>query len=250
MTIRPSRTLRLTAAALAIASTTIVGTATTASATMGCGEYSFSFEGTRLLNDGISDTAGPFTITLPAGTYDIALHSFDDHVAHPGQTDQTQEQWYFQLDNGYQSPTTTDIPDDDTFAADTFSNVTIPTDATTITVHHLREGGINSVAPLCVGFTTTQTRTQPELDTAIEIAGPQAPFQPLPVTNAPTITVEVEAVTEIAAPPAVAPAPVVETPQLALTGPTTTWTMIATGVTLIALGTALTAHQRRSNLAG
>jgi len=42
-----------------------------AGAQNGCGEYSYGFAGTRLLNDGISDSAGPFTIDLPAGTYDV-----------------------------------------------------------------------------------------------------------------------------------------------------------------------------------
>ena len=109
MTARTRRSLRLATVAFVLAGASLVGTASAANAATGCGEYSFGFEGTRLLNDGISDSAGPFAISMPAGTYDITLHSFDDHAAHPGQVAQTQEQWYFTLDSGYSSPASSDI---------------------------------------------------------------------------------------------------------------------------------------------
>jgi len=62
-----------------------LATSSAAGATMGCGQTSFGFEGTRLLNDGISNSAGPFSITLPAGTYDVVMQSYDAHDEHPGQ---------------------------------------------------------------------------------------------------------------------------------------------------------------------
>lgn len=240
MAIRPSRTLRL-AAALTLSGAVIVGSATPTSASMGCAGHSFSFEGTRLLNDGTSNAAGPFTIALPAGTYDIVLRSFDDHAGHPGQTEQTQEQWYFELDSGYRSPVSSDIPDDEDSAIDTFTNVTIG-GATAITVRHLGEGGVNSVAPACVGFALTEIAAEPEIDAVIEIAGPPTRTDPVTVTDAPEIEVVVEQI-EVATPQR---GPAEDIAELALTGPAAaTWAMAGSGAVLLAVGTALVADERR-----
>ena len=256
MTVRSSRTLRLAATALLLSGGAVVGTAAAANASMGCGDYSFGFEGTRLLNDGISDSAGPFTISMPAGTYDITIHSFDDHIAHPGQTEQTQEQWYFTLDNGYTSPVSSDIPDDQVSVMDTFEHVVIE-DATAITVHHLGAGGINSVAPACIGFTIVMTPPPPVVEPTPEppvvvpepeVAGPVLP--PKQVTEVPdVVTVEVKPGVEINAPPASSTPVPAPAPQLALTGPSAyTWVMILTGAALMVLGGALVIEERRRSL--
>lgn len=255
MTVGSSRSLRIAAAALVLSGAAVVGTASAANASTGCGEYSFGFEGTRLLNDGISNNAGPFSISMPAGTYDITLHSFDDHVDHPGQVEQTQEQWYFTLDSGYTSPASSDIPDDGTSTVDTFTDVVIEA-STAISVHHLGQGGVNSVAPMCVGFTTVVT--PPPVEEPEVIAGPELPVKEVieppvqevvepPVKEVVEVPVEVKPAVEVKAPPVVAaPAPA---PQLALTGPSAhTWVMVLSGGALVCLGAALLLEDRRRSL--
>jgi len=81
-------------------------------ASSSCGTWSFGFAGTRLINDGISNDAGPFAITLPAGTYDVTMVSHDNHPSPDYQTSQTGEQWRFRLDSGYTSGLTKDVPSD------------------------------------------------------------------------------------------------------------------------------------------
>ena len=240
----------------------MIGTASTAGAQSGCGEFSFGFEGTRLLNDGISNSAGPYPIELPAGTYTITAHSFDDHVDHPGQIEQTQEQWYIALDSGYVSPTTDDIPDEGTFVTSIFNDQKIDA-STSITLHHLGEGGVNSVSPMCVGFTTVE---EPEIAGPVIVEPPVVVEAPIvieppvvveapivieppvvveaPVIEEPPVVVEVKQVVEVKEP--VAAAPAAPEAQLALTGPTSmTWTMIGAGFGLLLLGAALVLEERR-----
>lgn len=123
-----------------------------AGANADCGAISFSFEGTRLLNDGISHQAGPFSINLPAGTYDVVMQSGDSHSTQDGQIDQEAERWWFELDSGWHSTATEDLPDELDANVTTMAGQVIPA-STSITLHHLGQGGINSVNPLCVGFT-------------------------------------------------------------------------------------------------
>lgn len=250
MTARTRRSLRLATVAFVLAGASLVGTASAANAATGCGEYSFGFEGTRLLNDGISDSAGPFTISMPAGTYDITLHSFDDHAAHPGQVAQTQEQWYFTLDSGYTSPASSDIALDSNSSVDTFRGVVIE-DASAITVRHLGEGGINSVAPMCVGFSSVSSRpvvVEPEISVVPPetiVAGPPSPAEE--VTQVP---VEVKRAVEVNTPPVVlvAPAPA-PTLQLAITGPSAQMSiMVVLGAVLLVIGGALLLEDRRRSL--
>ncbi len=250
MTIRSSRPIRLAAVALVLAGSSVVATAVAANASSGCGEYSFGFEGTRLLNDGISDSAGPFSISMPAGTYDITLHSFDDHADHPGQVEQTQEQWYFTLDNGYRSPVSSDIPDDGNTSTDTFRGVAIDA-ATAITVQHLREGGVNSVAPMCVGFTTVEPVEEvvpeapvDEPEPEVEIASPPPAKVARDVPVTPDVPVEVEPAVEVN-PDAVVAAPAVA-PQLAITGPSAQASLLVLlGSALVLGGAGLVLAERR-----
>lgn len=255
MTVGSSRFLRLAAVALVLAGSSIVATAAAANASSGCGEYSFGFEGTRLLNDGISDSAGPFSISMPAGTYDITLHSFDDHADHPGQVEQTQEQWYFTLDNGYRSPVSSDIPDDGNTSTDTFRGVALDA-ATAITVQHLREGGINSVSPMCVGFTTVEPvepveEVVPEApvdepEPEVEIASPPPAKVARDVPVMPDVPVEVEPAVEVN-PDAVVATPAVA-PQLAITGPSHTLVMLLAGAALVGFGIVLVVEERRRSI--
>ena len=278
MDIRSSRSLRIAAASLVLTGTALLGTAATAGASGGCGEYSFGFEGTRLLNDGISDSAGPFSIELPAGTYTVTTESFDDHAAHPGQVEQTAEQWYIVLDSGYVSPLTSDVPEDGNFVADTFANQTIEA-SSSITLRHRGEGGVNSVSPLCVGFTTVAVAEEvpveeiveeevvievagPELEAveievagvteiaepaeAIAVAGPVAPEET--VVEAPATPAETAAPARAVVEVDLQAAPAVAQPaeELALTGPTSlTWAMVAAATASLAAGGALLLEERR-----
>jgi len=240
MIARPMCSLRFVIAVVLLATATVLGTTTPANAANQCGEHSFSFEGTRLLNDGISDSAGPFVISMPAGTYDITMHSFDDHAAHPGQFEQTQEQWYFTLDSGYTSPVSSDIPDAANSVVDVFEGVTIGP-ATAITVRHLGEAGINSVAPSCVGFTTVPLfEPRPAVIPLVTvIAGPQDPGEQDIETS--DVSVEVQQATEVAVPPVVLAASVpAAAPQLAITGPSAQMSiMVIVGSLLLVIGGAL-----------
>lgn len=223
---------------LMVAGTVLVTAPALGAVDAGCGDYSYDFTGTRLINDGISTSAGPFAISLPAGTYDITLMSDDNHPYPTYQTDQTQEQWYFELDNGYVSPPTNDVPNDSEEMVTTFSEVELDA-ATTITVKHLLQGtSPNSVNVSCIGFTASDVSVLPPATTTTEA----------PAIAAPTTvdTPDVEAVTTTTG-VAVAPAStiatevkgVVETPvqQLAVTGRDTNIALF-TGVLLIMVGMA------------
>lgn len=239
MTLGSTRPLRIAAATFAVAGVALVGTATAASATMGCGQDSFGFEGTRLLNDGISNTAGPFAIELPAGTYDVLVQSHDAHDLHPGQSEQTQEQWYFTLDSGYVSPVTTDVADDSNIAIDEFDGQDIAA-STSITLQHLGQGGTNSVDPVCVGFTAVAVEER--VETEAEIAGPVLPPKEVaveaPISEEPA-PAQVKAVVEVAE------APASESAQLALTGPSAATTaMVVSGLGFIVIGGALMLEAR------
>ncbi len=258
---------------LATALVTLIPSA--AGASSGCGEYSFGFAGTRLLNDGISDSAGPFSIDLPAGTWDVTLVSHDNHSSHD-QPEQTEEQWYVQLGDVWTSPLTRDLPDDLDTITSTFMNQTIGA-ATEISVHHRGVGTVNSVDVVCVGFTASAPPAEPDAEIAPPV-NPIIPDQPLPVNepaeepNAeiappvgpiipPAQIIDPKPDIEIAGPgvgilPPVSPdEPVVEpevmgaietpAPQLALTGPNDVVAgLVVLGVSMIALGVALVSRER------
>ena len=154
-------------AATIIASGVLVGPGT-AGASETCGEFSFGFEGTRLLNDGISNSAGPFPIELPAGTYDVTLVAHDSHSTQSSVETQPGEQFTVQLDNGYVSPPSLDIPDDADSTTTVHGSQEIPTAASAISVHHLGVPGINSVDVVCVGFDPIADTTPVEPVSATE----------------------------------------------------------------------------------
>lgn len=141
----------LIAAALLLSTIGIAGAATVG-AESSCGSLNFSFTGTRLLNDGISHNAGPFAIDLPAGTYDVMMRSADEHSTQDSQEGQEAERWWFALDSGWHSMATTDLPDARDANTTVMQRQAVPASGA-ITLHHLGQGGINSVNPVCVGFT-------------------------------------------------------------------------------------------------
>lgn len=150
---------------------------TPASAQSGCGDYSYGFEGTRLLNDGISNSAGPYPIDLPAGTYTVTLVAQDHHSTQPDIPSQANEQYRVVLDSGYASPASTDIPDD----ADTTTTVVsgqVIGRSNAISVHHIGTPGINSVNVVCVGFTIEAALVEPVPPLTAEPAPVEAPEEP------------------------------------------------------------------------
>lgn len=255
---RSSRALHVVLAAFVLCGLAIVGTTTAAGASLNCGQHSFGFVGTRLLNDGISTTAGPYSIELPAGTYNVMMSSYDAHDEHPGQIDQPYEQWYFTLDSGFTSPLSTDVPDDATTTVDTFENMVIGA-ATSITVHHRGLGGINSVEPLCAGFTPVVEQPAPVVDSS-STPGPSTPDSGnevidlvRPIDETPSVEVKpaVESRrTELVPPVGMVAIPMTDTaPQLALTGPSSQlWLAALSGASLVLLGVAMVIQGRREIL--
>lgn len=207
-------------------------------ASEGCGSTSYGFTGTRLLNDGISDSAGPFTIDLPAGTYDITMRSNDNHPSPDYQVEQTQEQWYFSLDNGYVSPPTLDVPADQTEITTTLGPVELEA-ATAITVHHLGEGNINSVNVECVGFTLAAPVVAGPATTTTVAVAPPATAAPTTVAQvAPETTTEAPAAVTTTEAPETEVLAVTETPQiaqLAVTGRTNNF-LVGLGIVIFAIG--------------
>jgi len=208
----------------------------------GCGTYSYSFTGTRLINDGISTSAGPFAIDLPAGTYDITMMSNENHPYPTYQTEQTQEQWVFVLDNGYVSPPTNDVPNELTDIVTRVGAVELAA-AKSITVRHLGEGGVNSVNVECVGFTPTAVSVLPPA-TTVAVATTETPAILPPATTAEPAAVTTTTVAASVAPSSSIQAEVegvvIEAPvqQLAVTGSETTVVALA-GVLMIVAGLTL-----------
>lgn len=266
----PSRTRRpLARVCLGLATVLVaLGTLTLASAPAGaaegCGTYSYGFSGTRLLNDGISNTAGPFPADIPAGTYTVTLVSHDHHDTQVDVPSQTGEQYHVVLNSGYVSPPSTDIPDSITTMTTTFTGQVIG-NSTTISVKHAGAPGINSVDVLCVGFTpeaVVDATVEPTVEkppappAALEQPPATTPVAeptptPNPVVEAPApepTTVPVVAVPEVIEPEVKG---VIETPappiaQLAITGPSTeAVALISLGLALIIIGGLLIREEKR-----
>jgi len=218
-------------------------------ATTGCGTYSFGFEGTRLLNDGISDVSGPYPADLPAGVYAVTLVAHDHHDTQVGVPTQSGEQYVVELDSGYRSPASADIPDDKILTTTVFTNQHIES-SSQITVRHGGEPGINSVDVVCVGFTPEAIA-----DPVVEVPNPDAPVAS-PPAETPVQDIS-DPITIVREPEVVPPASVVPevkgtvefppiTPQLAVTGPGDhAWILLTMGTILIALGGLLVRRERR-----
>ena len=281
---RPPRHLtpkkRLAAAALIALGTVLLPVAPAAAATS-CGEYSYGFEGTRLLNDGISDSAGPFAIDLPAGTYTVTLVSSDHHSTQTTSQSQLAEQYVVVLDSGYVSPPSADIPDSVDSVTTTHVGQVIDA-SSAISVRHLGLPGINSVNVLCVGFTTEASADdaaddateEAEDDASSESDGPVADEAPASDDDGSdgaddsdeqgAVEPPAEQTQDIADPVSLvrdppqtdAPALEIVEPevegvveerpvQLAITGPSLAQVLVLLGVSMIALGVGLVSRERR-----
>lgn len=241
-----------------------------AGAATGCGTYSYGFEGTRLLNDGISDVSGPYPIDLPAGVYTVTLVAHDHHDTQVNIPTQSGEQYVVELDSGYTSPPSTDIPDDQILTTTVFTNQTVDA-SKQITVRHGGEPGINSVDVLCVGFTPEESQ-----DPVVEVPAPEPPAIETPTSDGPVVEdptpetpvvqppasdppvqdisdpVSIIRIPEIVPPAVVVPevSGTVElppvTPQLAITGPGAhAELLLSVGAVLIAFGVLLVRRERR-----
>lgn len=266
--------------ALVLVASTFFTSVATASAADSCGEYSHGFSGTKLLNDGVSTSSGPYPISLPAGTYDVTLVSYDDHLSGAYHGPQPAEQWFVELDSGWVSAPSADIPDSQEWATTIHGAQMIPA-SSAITVRHLGVGNVNSVEVVCVGFTPVVEEPiveETDVDEAegdnsevgesevseTEVLGPEVeePLVEEPETSV-VVEPEVLGVTE-AAPaadpvvnvvqvePTPDPAPAAPTPTaenaavLAATGPTDQLTILSlSGLLMIALGILLV--RRESN---
>ncbi len=208
-------------------------------------QFCWGFTDTRLMNDGISTSAGPFPIHLPPGVYDVMIQTHDNHPSPTYQVEQTEEQVYLVLDSNWTSGFTNDIPADQEWMTTTFSGVTLQ-ETKAMTVVHRQFGVINSLNVIKVCFTyrgpipappPAVEPAAPEVEEPV-IAPPVAPEPPAPApAPAPApepvepeqpVAVQVEGVTE-----------------LALTGASRSQTLAITGVGMVLLGLALTIIDRR-----
>lgn len=178
--------------------------------------------------------SGPYTVDIPAGTYDITVSSWlglEDYVDH------TDEQWYFSTNSGYTSPLSTDSSPE-LITNDLFSNQTVGA-TTSITLHHKSPSSAqpNSVHPLCIGFKT--------------VSAPQTTSAPTTTTAAPTTTTTIQVAapttTTTAAPTTTTQATAVVPAQLALTGASElSMSLGLAGAALTLAGVATVMASRRS----
>jgi len=221
-----------------------------AGATSGCGTYSYGFEGTRLINDGISNVSGPYEIELPAGIYTVTLVAHDHHDTQVGVPSQPGEQYVIELDSGYTSPRSDDIPDDLIMTVSDFQGQRLEA-SSEITVRHGGVPGVNSVDVVCVGFTLEAAADpsieDPTRDTpGVEVPPIEPPVQdisdPLTIVREPQATPPASIVPEVKGTIEVPPI----TPQLAITGPGDhVELLVVAGAILTFLGALLVRRERR-----
>ena len=104
-------------------------------------------------------THGPFAVDLPAGVYDVILHSWDDHEKKSKQ-DQPNESWFLQLWNSdpvnFQNTSPiSDLPDDDNFITEVVDeDLEITEDVALVQAFHsaYEDKNPNSIYPICVAF--------------------------------------------------------------------------------------------------
>lgn len=108
------------------------------------------------------NSLGPVPVDIPAGTYNITLVSFDDHIERPNEVAQKQESWFLQAQNGqgntiFESNSISDLPEDQNILEELVQeNVEITRDITQLLAKHLLDVGeseeAESVTPVCVAF--------------------------------------------------------------------------------------------------
>lgn len=223
-----------------------------AGASEGCGTYSFGFAGTRLLNDGISDVSGPYPIDLPSGTYVVTLVAHDHHDTQIDVPTQPGEQYVVELDSGYVSPPSLDIPDDQNGTTTVYTEQKIAA-SSSITVRHGGVPGINSVDVVCVGFTPQEdvqpVVEEPQLEPPTVSQPIETPVQdigdPVSIVREPAIIPPATVIPEVKG---LVEAPPV-TPQLAITGPSAfAQYLVGLGAIMIIAGIAMVNRSNRSSV--
>ena len=183
--------------------TTSVPTVPRPNLTCSSSDYSVAFPDNITLVSPVLTSAGPFSIAVPEGTYEITLQSWLGAIEFPRHT---MEQWFFTTDSGYTSPLTTDHSPN-LVGADTITAV-IPAGTTSVSLFHKPQDTDinNSVQPLCIGFDAL------EAPATTTTAAPATTVAPETTTAAPETTT--------AAPETTTAAP--ETTTTAAPSPTTT----------------------------
>lgn len=108
---------------------------------------------------------GPIPVNIPAGTYNITLVSFDDHIERPNEKAQKQESWFLQAQNGqgniiFESNFISDLPEGQNILEELVQeDVKITQDIAGLLARHLLdvqgfgEGKTaESVTPVCAAF--------------------------------------------------------------------------------------------------
>ncbi len=201
------------------------------------------------LAEGVVESAGPFAVSIPAGTYEVRMSSWadmDDPV-------EPNERWFFTADSGYTSPIIAD-PGDNHVIVQSFTDQVITSPISSITLQHMLPGDSvnNSVVAKCISFTLTsapETTTTTAAPTTTTTAAPTTTTtvdQGVLDTATSTTTTSTTTTTTTTTIAVAAAAP--EQPQtLALTGPSDLAASLAlVGGALTLAGFAALAAGRRA----
>jgi hypothetical protein len=104
----------------------------------------------------------PLAVNIPAGTYDITLVSFDDHIEQPQEEDQKHESWFIQAQNEkgdivFESNPISDLPKAQNILEELVEeHARINKDITGLSARHVLDVGesetAESVGPVCAAF--------------------------------------------------------------------------------------------------
>jgi len=109
-------------------------------------------------------TKGPVAVSIPAGSYDVTLVSYDDHTHKQGQV-QPNEQWKLILKNSGSDVVATtasisDLPSDQDWLTEKVnSDFSVAEDVSSATAFHdaYPSGNANSIFPICAAFDEKNT---------------------------------------------------------------------------------------------
>lgn len=121
-------------------------------------------------------TDGPVAVSIPAGTYDVTLMSFDIHSSKEAVPGQPEERYFLELSNGQTTGAISDLPEDqDTLVEKVETGFNVTADLTTVTARHLKypdPGVPNSLIPVCAAFDPVETPASPTPTPAAVGQGP------------------------------------------------------------------------------
>lgn len=118
--------------------------------TCGASTITMDFPASVVLDEN-TPSAGPYAISLPAGTYAIRTATWMG----PDGGDGDNQQWFFTTDSDFVSQETTDSSPVESIV-NQFDNQVFVTDTTSITIHRSENAtAADRVHPLCLGFAPT-----------------------------------------------------------------------------------------------